>query len=85
MAQKWGVEINLGIFYFLFIFFWGGGQNFFFKWFTAHKNTCTYPIFYLFLWGGGTFSKKLGGGAKLFLDKKGGDGSQKKWGEEIDN
>ena len=62
-GSKMGGGDELGNF--LFLFFLGGGSKLFLKkWFTAHKNTCTYPIFYLFLWGG-TFSKKLGG-SKLF-------------------
>ena len=46
MAQKWGVEINLGIFYlFIFFFFLGWGQNTFFKNGSLHTKIPAHTLF----------------------------------------
>ena len=78
MAQKWGVVINLGIFI-LFYFFGGGVKTLFKKMVHCTQKYLHIPYFLPIFVGGGNFFQKIGG-SKLFQDKKGGDGSQKKWG-----
>ena len=64
MAQKWGVEINLGFFY-LFIFFWGGVKTLFKKMVHCTQKYLHIPYF-LPIFVGGNFFQKIGG-VKTFL------------------
>ena len=78
MAQKWGVEINLGIFYLFIFFFGGGGQNTFLKNGSLHTKIPAHTLFFTYFCGGGTFSKKLG--SQNFFRIKRGEREAKKSG-----